>query len=140
MWGILASNLLISSLAVGQVPANLGYQGRLLNADGTAVTGVVSFSFEIFADATNGAAGTGLWSETQSLALTDGFYSTILGNATPVPAGIFDGGDRYLEIAAGGVPLRPRLHIASVPYAHMASVAKSLAAGAPAAPGRRARR
>jgi len=114
------------------VPATLGYQGRRLNADGAPVTGVVSLTSELFADPTNGSSGSGLWSETQSIALADGFYSTTLGSTTPVPSDIFDGSSRFLQIAVAGVPLTPRLWIASVPYAHMATVAKSLAAGSPA--------
>lgn len=132
MRAILAVSLLLPSIAFAQVPATLGYQGRLLNADGAPVTGVVSLTFEIFADPTNGSAGSGLWSETKNLALTDGFYSTTLGSTTPVPSEIFDGSSRFLQLAVAGVPLTPRLQIASVPYAHMATVAKSLAAGSPA--------
>jgi hypothetical protein len=132
MRAILAVSILLSSLAFAQVPSTLGYQGRLLNAEGAPVTGVVSLTFELFADPTNGSAGSGLWSENQNIALADGFYSTTLGSTNPVPSDVFDGSSRFLQIAVAGVPLTPRLPISSVPYAHMATVAKSLAAGSPA--------
>lgn len=128
---LLAVMLLAPSVALSQAPPSLGYHGRLLRTDGTAVTGVVSISFELFADASNGAPGTGLWSETQSLALTDGFYSTVLGSQKPIAPSLFEQSSRYLEVAVEGVPLRPRLQMASVPYALSSAVAKSLAAGAP---------
>jgi len=100
--------------ATAQVPTLPGYQGRLLRADGTAATGTASVAFRVFDAATGGSA---LWTETQTLGLSDGYYSTFLGLVAPPPATLFDGGARWLEVAVGAQTLVPRLRIGSAPYA-----------------------
>ena len=120
---LLALAVLAPSLAAAQVPSRLTYQGRLLNADGAPTTGVVQVTFKIFDAATS---GTQLWSEDQSLALTDGYYATFLGDATPagcsgactgINPSIFTGQDLFLEMSVGVTALSPRQRLASVPYA-----------------------
>lgn len=109
--------LLVSALAMAQVPAKLGYSGRLLKSTGAPETGTVSLKFTVFDSASGGAS---LWNETQSLVLGgDGAYSTFLGEVTALPDTLFDGsGSRFLELQVnGGSPLSPRQPINSVPYA-----------------------
>src|SRR4051812_49131332 len=101
--------------ASAQAPQKLGYQGRLLDASGAPVNGVVAMKFELFDLATAGAS-TG-WSETQSVAVADGYYAVVLGDTTPVPSSALGGPDRFLEITAGGSVLSPRQRVESVPYA-----------------------
>jgi hypothetical protein len=108
------SLLLIPSLAVAQVPLKLNYQGRLMDAAGTPQVGVAQVTFAIFKDAT---AGTALWSETQGLALTSGYYATVLGDVNAIPATVFDGTERFLELSLASTPLVPRARMDSVPYA-----------------------
>jgi len=100
--------------AAAQVPNLLGYQGRLLRADGTAATGTASVTFTVFDAATGGSA---LWFEAQTLGLSDGYYSTLLGLVTPVPDAVFAGGPRWLEVKVGGEALAPRQQIGAAPYA-----------------------
>src|SRR5437870_1535639 len=85
--------------AATPVAQELGYQGRLLKADGTPETGVVAITFSVFAQPTGGAP---LWSEVQNVGLSSGYYATVLGSVTPIPAGLFDGNARYLELSVGG--------------------------------------
>lgn len=115
---------LLSSLALGQVPEQLGYQGRLLKADGTPVAGLVDITFRIHGARTGGTA---LWGEQQRVALSDGYYSVALGATTALPAGVLSGVERYLAIEVGGEELTPRLPILSVPYALAAVTAENLA-------------
>ncbi len=116
--------VLAPALAVAQVPRKLGYQGRLLNADGTPAQGTVQLRFDLFAATTGGAS---LWSETQTIVLSDGLYSTFLGEVTPLPDTVFDGSERYLELTVGGAALSPRQRVASVPYALVARDPRLLA-------------
>jgi len=109
--------------ANAQTPPLLGYQGRLLRGDGTAATGTASVGFAVFDAATNGSA---LWSETQTLGLSDGYYSTFLGLVTPQSEALFDGAPRWLEIRIGAETLAPRQQIGTVPYA---AAARSVAGG-----------
>jgi len=116
-----ASGLLILCLAApsdAQTPHLLGYQGRLLRSDGTSATGTASVAFSILDAASGGSA---LWTETQTLGLSDGYYSTFLGLVSPVPDGTFDAGARWLELRVGSETLAPRQQIGTVARAMTAA-------------------
>jgi len=114
---------LVAPGAEAQTARLLGYQGRLLRADGTAATGTASVGFGFYGLETGGTA---LWSETQTLGLSDGYYSTFLGLVTPLPEGAFDGGARWLEIRVGSETLAPRQRVGAAPHA---LVAQSVSGG-----------
>ncbi len=116
----------VPALAAAQVPSKVGYQGRLLKSDGTPESGAVQVTFTIFSDPN---AGTQLFTETQSLALTDGYYSTFIGETIPIDATVFTGPERFLEVKVNGTALSPRAKLASVPYALMAGTAASVSGG-----------
>jgi len=105
---------LAAAPAAAQLPHLPGYQGRLLRADGTAATGTASVTFSMFAADTGGTA---LWSETQTLGLSDGYYATFLGLVSPPADGLFDGGAQWLEVRVGSETLVPRQRVGIVPYA-----------------------
>jgi len=109
---LIAALLAVPSSA--QVQRLLAYQGRLLRADGTAATGTTSAMFSLYSGDTG---GTPLWSETQTLGLSDGYYSTFLGLVSPASEGLFDGGGRWLEVKVGSEVLAPRQQIGAAPYA-----------------------
>ncbi|HEY4106822.1 MAG TPA: hypothetical protein VGM44_23135 [Polyangiaceae bacterium] len=114
------------------VPVSITQQGRILNADGTAVSSKVAIVFTIYDDPTASADANVLWSETQNLTLDDGYFSTQLGAAAAnaFPAGIFDGSVRYLGVKVGSdAEMTPRQTVTSVPYALQAASA-SAATGA----------
>jgi hypothetical protein len=50
------------------------------------------------------------------VAPTNGYYAVYSGEVTPLPADLFDGGDRWLEVEVGA-PLAPRQYIGSVAHA-----------------------
>lgn len=119
------ATLLLPALASAQVPATIAYQGRLLDSSGSPLSGVVTMQFAIF----DGPTGSGeLWCETQSVALTNGYYAVSLGGGTQCPSvpgkltAAFAGVSRYLELSVGvgGTALTPRQQIASVPFALVA--------------------
>jgi len=112
-----------AAAAHAEVPRLLGYQGRLLRADGTSATGTATVTFGLFEAATG---GTPLWTESQTLGLSDGYYATFLGLATPAPDALPDGGARWLDVRVGSEPLSPRQQLGAVPYA---LAARSLAGG-----------
>jgi hypothetical protein len=119
----LALWIALPAIAAAQAPLQLSYQGRVFKADNTPETGFVDVSFAIFDAATE---GTSLWTETQRLILTNGFYSTFLGEVTPIPETVFDGSLRYLQVTVSGETLSPRQRIASVAYAVKAQNADKL--------------
>ncbi len=117
-WRVLLPALLaFVPAASAQVPSTLSYSGRLLRANGTPETGMVTFTFGLFDSATGGTA---LWTEQQLLVLSgEGLYATALGAATPIPSSVFSGspGPRYLEVQVNGSALLPRQLVHSVPFA-----------------------
>lgn len=117
---------LASAQPLQKVPARFGYQGRLLDRSGGAVRGTHRVTFSLYKQSVGGGA---LWTETQTLALTDGFYSTFIGAATPLPVDfespafpaatpVFDGSDLFLGVSVDGTEeLAPRQQIGAVVYA-----------------------
>lgn len=115
----LAASLFVASAASSAVPSVLTQQGRLFTSTGSPATGTVSIQFSVYGAATGGTA---LWTETQSVTLDDGYFSARLGEATAIPASVFDGSTRYLAVKVGtDAEMTPRQALVSVPYALMAN-------------------
>jgi hypothetical protein len=101
---------------VATTPA-LHYQGRLLDpVNGQPkADGAYTFTFRIYNTATGGAP---LWTETKSVSVNKGLFSTLLGDTTPLDATIFTGQDLYLGVTIGTDPeAAPRQRLAHVAYA-----------------------
>ncbi len=114
--------LLLPALALSQVPSQVSYQGRLLNADGTPSSGTKDLTFTLFDAAT---AGGSVWTETHTVALSDGYYAVMLGSKTPLTSAELTG-DRFLELAVAGTALSPRQVVGSVPYSLVCGEARSV--------------
>jgi len=103
------------------VPMEMSQQGRLLDSTGAALDGTISVEFSVWDAAATGAQ---LWTETQDVDFTNGYYSVRLGATTPFEDNDFDGTVRWLELTVdGGTPLPTRLPMVSVPYAMNANSA-----------------
>lgn len=127
--------LFFPSLALAQVPNRLAYQGRLVKADGSPERGAQTFVFTLHKTPTGASP---VWTETQTLALSDGYYAAMLGDATPsgcsgncagIPLSVFDGAELYLDIAVDDSSLAPRQRVDSVAYAMMATNARNVVGG-----------
>jgi|GEM_PF-2303833 len=123
------SGLLVPVASAASAPNIIGYQGRVLNANGIPVTdATINMVFELYTDV---AAGSCVWSNSsvtcasatpRSVTLTDGLFSEALGDTGSAYAAIGDSifGDNtalYLQITVGGEALTPRKQIAAAPYA-----------------------
>src|SRR3954468_6236988 len=83
------AGVLVPARAMAGVPLTLTQQGRLLNTDGTPVTGPVRMIFAIY---DTSSATTALWTETQSNVMLDtGAFSVQLGSVTAFPATLWNG-------------------------------------------------
>jgi hypothetical protein len=114
-------------------PATMVYQGTLDDSAGAPVTANVSMTFKIFDAATAGAQ---LWTETVSADVTNGFFSVVLGETTPLQESFFPPGapnDRYLSVTIGGAELLPRQPLGSAPWALVCGDAQTMGGIAPAA-------
>jgi hypothetical protein len=115
--------------AQAQVPQLVNYQGKLTNADGTLVAdGDYSLTFGIY---TADVGGTLLWSETQTVTITNGLFHVLLGSVNPIPYTLFSQhAETYLGIQVGSNPeMVPRERIASAPYALQAYGASGIPSG-----------
>jgi hypothetical protein len=98
----------------------INYQGRLV--DGTSlVNDTVEIVFEIYTNETTGSA---VYTETQTVVVADGLFSTMIG-ASSVPPWQLDNAimndEIYLQIDVDGTTMSPRERVVSVAYALMAA-------------------
>src|SRR5262245_57381337 len=88
-------------LAAQAVPNLLPFQARLTTSTGTPLSGLQTVVIRIY-DLPSGGAP--LWSETHSALAVNGVVALLLGSVTPLPADLFDDGDRWFAIQVGGDP------------------------------------
>lgn len=107
------------------VPIQMTHQGRLLDNNGAAETGLHLMTFTLF-DAETG--GIEQWTETLAVQFNNGYYAAILGSDeqnNPLDSGTLEFYPLYLEIAVDqGTPLSPRTPVVSVPYSQIAGLSE----------------
>ena len=109
--------------AHAQVPEQIGYQGVLVDAGGQPVNGLVPMLFRLYSMPSGGSA---LYSETQTVNVTNGVFNVAIGAVTPVSLP-FDT-PYYLGIKVGtDAEMTPRQALLSSPYARRAEMANALA-------------
>lgn len=133
------------------VPALISYQGKVVDGTGVGLgTGTPLNRKILFRLFDAGTGGNRLWSEEQTVTLSNGDFSVILGqgigasyngspeNPRPSLLTVFAGTDRYLEIIVDNgdgtftptdSPITPRQRLISTAFAVRASVADGIASG-----------
>jgi hypothetical protein len=115
---------LLMSTALADIPRLISYQGRLTDVSGNPVTdGAYQVRFRIY-DAASG--GSTLWDNgSVSVTVTNGVFSYALGQATALPANLFDNSAvRWLGVTVGaGTEITPRTQLVSTAYAFHAKSA-----------------
>lgn len=107
--------LIIACSAFGQVPRTLSYQGRLTNDVGIPLDGTYSIAFSLYDVATGGTA---LWSETKNITVSQGLFTTALGDTAPFGAELKFDNPYFIGVKVGaGSELTPRQPLQSAPYA-----------------------
>ena len=75
--GIVILVICVHSEAHAQIPRTLSYQGMLTDAAGTLCSdGAYQFTFRLYDVASDGSS---IWTEQRSLQVTNGLFSTVLG-------------------------------------------------------------
>jgi hypothetical protein len=107
--------LLLSTISLAQIPRTLSYQGILSDTLGNPKPdGFYGITFRMYSSASGGSA---LWSETRSLQVKRGLFSTILGSQTAFPPSLAFDRQYWLSIQVAGDPeLTPRIPLSSVGY------------------------
>jgi hypothetical protein len=115
--------ILAASLSLAQVPKMISYQGVLTDASGTVVPdGNYSLTFKLYDVATG---GTPLWTEVQSVEVSKGIFSVILGSVAPLNLSFNK--PYYLGVTVGtGAELSPRIPLTSSGYSFRAVNADSI--------------
>ncbi len=112
-----------TSVCHAAVPARISYQGQLRDPDGLLVTdGNYTMVFSLFPQP---VGGNQLWSETNSVSVSKGLFTTSLGSVVPLPDAAFQG-TTWLEVRVNGSTLNPRTQINSSGYALRARVAETI--------------
>ncbi len=113
---------LVAQLTTAAPPQTINYQGYLTNPGGTPISAVVNMTFSLFSVQSGGAA---LWSESQSLTVTNGQFNAALGTGTLLSGAALGAlpfnAPYFLEVTAGGEILSPRVAMSSTAYAFRAT-------------------
>jgi len=91
------------------VPQLINYQGKLTNSSGAPITGTKAMTFKIY------DAGSEVWTEDQSVVVTNGIFNVLLGSVTPITS-VPDGPDVELEIIVETEAITPRIPFATCGY------------------------
>ncbi len=104
----------------------INYQGKMTDNLGvTLADGNYTFVFSLY---TGASGGSNVWTETQTVTITNGLFSTMLGSVTPFTDNLFNQ-TLYLGVKVGADPeMTPRKIIGSVPSALEAEKLNGLAA------------
>ncbi len=118
---VLAGFVLIAFAAGCGLTPQFSYQGRLTDASGKPLNGTFSMTFKLF-DASEG--GTEIYSETESVSVTDGLFDAIIGPADAIGAGVNSedlAQPLWLEVTINDgtytETLTPRQRLYGAPYA-----------------------
>lgn len=140
-----------ASAQSSNVPVTISYSGKVVDAAGVPVGNTTAVNrmvwFRIWNHPSATAASNRLWSESQSVTITGGEFSVLVGQGTAVSgetnaytnfADVFNNGGSTLYLgvtvddgtSAADPELSPRQQIVTNPFAFRAKVAESVAAGA----------
>jgi hypothetical protein len=105
--------------AQAAVPPRFSYQGFLTSPAGAPITASLPMQFRLYDELVDGNL---VWSESQTVAVSNGVFNVVLGALIPIDL-VFDR-QFYLEMQVGAdPPMTPRQALASVPYAAASGLA-----------------
>jgi hypothetical protein len=109
------ATMLCSLTSSAEILRTLAYQGVLTDTLGNPKPdGSYGFTFRLYGAASGGSA---LWSETKTLEVKKGLFSTLLGDQTAFGAGLKFNTQYWLTLQVGSDPeLSPRIFLSTVGY------------------------
>lgn len=120
---LLAFTILLLGFSAWAVPMTINYQGKLTDPNGSVLNGEYQMDFSLFGTQTGGSE---LWSERQTVTITDCIYNVRLGSVVPLSANIFNTDSLYLEVSIESETLLPRHPLTSVAFAIRAREAETV--------------
>ncbi len=117
---LVAAALTFAPATVLGVPNLISYQGQLNDQAGVPVNGTVSFVFSIY-DVPDG--GTALWTEGQTLPVSNGVFSVQLGAVQALSSSVFGADTLFLGIKVGAdSEMTPRQRLTTNAYSYRAEL------------------
>jgi len=111
------------------VPDLISYQGQLNDDSGSPINGSRDFVFSIYDVA---SSGTALWTENQTIGVTNGVFNVQLGASSPISPQVFDNELLYLGIKVeSDVEMVPRQQITSSAFSQKTALSTLRIRGAP---------
>jgi len=103
--------------AVLAAPQKVNYQGKLTDAVGNPINASVSMVFAIYDHATSIDPVNTLWTETQSVTVTNGIYNVLLGQVNPIDTELNETKPLWLGVKVGtDAEMSPRVELTPGPY------------------------
>jgi hypothetical protein len=116
---LLATGLLLAACAPSVIPRAFGFQGRLTDTSGNPVTATKVMTFTLWTDP---FGGTVVFTETQTVAVSNGLFNAFIGNATPNGQFGRSGVDPekfavplFVQVEVDGETLLPRTRLGAAP-------------------------
>lgn len=102
------------------IPGSIGYQGLLNGAGGVPASGSFGFVFSLYSAS---SGGTALWTENQTVSVSNGVFNVQLGAVSPFPDGLFVNNALYLGIKVGAdSEMTPRQQVTSSAFSQRAEL------------------
>lgn len=105
--------------AAGTLPMSIPFQGKLIDpATNNPKNGAFSMQFKLYNVPTGGAA---LFTETQTVTVTNGVFNVQIGTVSVLSVDLFSGASSYLGVTVGAdAEMLPRQPLSMSPYAFTA--------------------
>ena len=110
----IVSIICVVSILLATIPQVLNYQGKLVDSEGVGLNETLPITFKLYTSETGGES---LWTETQTVLINKGLFSTILGNETTFPDSLDFSTQYWLEITVNGEVMSEREMLTPSPYA-----------------------
>lgn len=126
--------ILLSALAVcmtattlfAQAPRTMSYQGLVVDASKTALSGQHTLSLKLYDQPTGGAV---LHTESFAVTVENGLFHVMIGSTTPIPSGLQFDQPYWVGVSIdAGAEMSPRTALSAVPYAMRAQTIPTNAA------------
>ena len=106
--------IFIASCAGANLTPRFSHQGRLLDSDGSPVSdGNYNMQYRLYHTA---SGGTAVFTDTRTVAVEDGLFTTSIGSTTNITPSIFSE-PTWMEITVNGETLSPRQRLEGAPFA-----------------------
>ena len=124
-FGNVPAALSAPSFSTVTIPNKVGFEGYLTDGTGQPISdGAHNLAFRVYS-AVSDPPASAAWVETQTITVTTGLYSVLLGSVNTLTTNLFSG-DRWVGVTVdAGTEITPRTRVASVPFALNAEHANS---------------